>query len=679
MVFKKWRLRPADKALAKQLAQECDIDPFVALIATAREYTDPLYLEEFLSAEPMVASPYDLADIEKAAERINIAIEQGEKIAVFGDYDCDGISATVLLYSYLHNRGADVLYFIPSREKDGYGINSQAVENLAAKGVQLIITVDNGIHAVAEAEQASSLGIDFIVTDHHLPQEQLPNAYAVVDPYVSPSCEFKSLAGVGVAFKLLCVLEQAEPEELLEQYADIVTIGTIADVMPLLEDNRSVVKAGLSQINRNPRVGIAALLEVAGLSDKTITAGNMAFSVTPRLNASGRMGDAQRAVELLLSTDYDHALALAKELDAENSNRQKIEQQILQEAVEKIEVQNLQYDRVIVVSGTDWHHGVIGIVASRIVELYGKPAIVLSVQDGVASGSGRSVSGFHLFNALQQTQSLLQRFGGHESAAGLGILEQDIPAFREQINQYARSLALPAPEIVLDCKLNPVALSTDLVYALADMEPFGTGNPTPLFGLFEMRLDKIQELAQGKHLRLTLSKNGTVVNVLAFGKTKARFGFAIGNVVDLAVALSINVYNGQETLSVLLKDIRMHGLDDQLVINQCALFDDYKKDILSADAVHEVLPGRDELGAIFRYIRNFTMPISADLIVQQFILQMSRAKIGVILDVLCELGVIKIQTSANTTMYVCAECTQKNSMENSFILKKLSALKGEMQ
>ncbi len=679
MVFKKWRLRPANKELAKQLAQECDIDPFVALLATAREYTDPLYLEEFLSAEPMLSSPYELADIEKAAERISLAVEKQEKIAIFGDYDCDGISATVLLYSYLSQRGADVSYLIPSREKDGYGINPQAVNDLDAQGVKVIITVDNGIQAVEEARQAAALGIDFIVTDHHLPKDEIPEAYAVVDPYVSPDCSFKALAGVGVVFKLVCVLEQAEPEELLQEYADIVTIGTVADVMPLLEDNRTIAKAGLAQINAYPRVGIRALLEVAGLSDKTVSAGNMGFSVTPRLNASGRMGDAQRAVELLLADDYDRALELARELDAENANRQRVEQQILKEAVAKIEAQGLQYDRVIVVEGNGWHHGVIGIVASRIVELYGKPTIVLSLQDGMASGSGRSVGGFHLFNALQHTEVYLERFGGHESAAGLGLREANIPLFREAINQYARTMPLPAAEVVLDCKLNPAALCTDLVRVLQDMEPFGAGNPTPVFGLFEMRLEKIQEIGQGKHLRLYLTKNGTQVQVLVFGKNKARFGFALGSIVDVAVGLSINVYNGQKSLSVVLKDIRMHGIADDTVVEQNALLDDYKKDLITSAAAAELLPDRTELGAVFRYIRTYSAPISADMVVNAFILQLSPARIGVILDVLCELGVVQKQTTAEGTFYCCPQNAQKNSMDNSLILQKLSLLKGEMQ
>ncbi len=678
MVFKKWRLRPANKELAKQLAQECDIDPFVALIATAREYTDPMYLDEFLSSEPILSSPYELADIDKAADRIRIAIEQQEKIAIFGDYDCDGISATVLLYSYLAGQGADVSYFIPSREKDGYGINAQAVDGLAQQGVKVIVTVDNGIHATEEARQAAALGIDFIVTDHHLPKEEIPQAYAVVDPYVSPECGFKAMAGVGVVFKLLCVLEQVEPEELLQEYADIVTIGTVADVMPLLEDNRSIVKAGLMQINMQPRAGIRALLEVAGLSGKTVSAGNMAFSVTPRLNASGRMGDAQRAVELLLTEDYDTALNLAMELDAENTNRQKVEHQILKEAITAIQAQGLQYDRVIVVEGQDWHHGVIGIVASRIVELYGKPTIVLSVQEGMASGSGRSVGGFHLFNALQQTEMYLERFGGHELAAGLGLMVDNIPLFRKAINQYARTLPLPAAEVVLDCKLNPAALCIDLVHVLQDLEPFGAGNPTPVFGLFEMHLDKIQEIGQGKHLRLHCSKNGTQVQVLAFGKNKARFGFAVGSVVDLAVAFSVNVYNGQESLSVVLKDIRMHGIEDETVLAQSAVLDDYKKDIITPVTAAQLLPDRTELGTVFRFIHTYAAPVSADLIVNRFILQLSPAKIGVILDVLCELGVVQKQTVAKGVFYDCPPNAQKNSMDNSLILQKLSAIRGEM-
>ena len=369
MAYKKWVVGDTDKAQAMQLAQECDVDPFVALIAASRGYNDPALLEEFLADEPLYSSPYELPDMESAVTTINTAIDNDELIAVFGDYDCDGITATAVLYGYLKKRGVRCVYYIPDRIDEGYGMTNSAIDKLNAQGVSLIITVDNGISCVNEVEYAKSLGIKTVVTDHHLPPKVIPDAAAVVDPHVKGSAvEFKDISGVFVAFKLICALDNSEPEQLAPLYADLVAIGLIADIMPLKHENRDIVKQGLRVINTSSKIGVTMLLNAAGIKKGDVTAGKVSYGIAPRINAAGRMNSADVALKLLLSEDFHEASALAQQLEQFNAERQKTEQGISAEAFNIIEQNGLMYNRVIVVSGKNWHKGVVGIVASRIVD-----------------------------------------------------------------------------------------------------------------------------------------------------------------------------------------------------------------------------------------------------------------------------------------------------------------------
>ena len=437
MGFKKWIVADHDKELAKELAEECDVDPIVALIASSRGYDDPTDLEQFLSLEPVFSDPRHTADILIAAEIVNAAIEDGVKIAVYGDYDCDGVTATALLYNYLTSRNADCIYYIPDRFNEGYGMNEEAVKKLYNEGVKLIITVDNGISAIKEIQLAKSLGMDVVVTDHHLPGDVLPNADAVVDPHrkVCPS-SFKEICGAEVAFRLICVMENKEPEELLPYFADILSLAVLGDIMPLTAENRSIVKYGVEKLKTAPATGLSALMSVAGLEKKSLDATKIAFTLTPRINASGRMGDAKRAVELLISQNMMSALGIANEIDSDNSLRQQTEKKILAEVQKQIEDKGYENQRVIVCSGYDWHAGVIGIVAARVAERYSKPAIMITVDsDGLAHGSGRGVEGFSLFDAINQCKELLTKFGGHEQAAGISLREENFDLFRDEINK----------------------------------------------------------------------------------------------------------------------------------------------------------------------------------------------------------------------------------------------------
>ncbi len=601
VTLKKWIVASPDRALAKALAEECDIDPFAALIASTRGYTDPSDIEQLISDEPNLCDPKELIDIEKAAEVVNKAIEDGKKIAVYGDYDCDGVTATALMYDYLSGRGADVITYIPDRISEGYGMNKSAVDKLKSQDVELIVTVDNGISCYEEIEYANSLGILTVVTDHHLPPEKLPLASAVVDPHRAdcPS-SFKEICGVEVAFKLVCVIDGKEPEELLYRYADLLAVGTIGDVMPLTDENRSIVKAGINAIKKNTRVGISALIGVAGIDKASVNAGKIAYGIVPRINAAGRMGTAENALKLLKSANMLEALGIANEIDEQNSERQNVEKRILTEAIAQIEANGYKYNRVIVVAGEGWNLGVVGIVASRITERYGKPTFVIGIDGSEAHGSGRSLKGFSLYNAMSECSASLTKFGGHALAGGLSLKADKIEEFREKINAYAAEFEYIPPEIHLDCRINPAGMTVELADSVKLLEPFGTGNPTPIFAIFEVRLDRITPIGNGKHLRLLFYKGDNAFQALMFGVTPEQFCFEVGDILDLAVALETNFYKDSYNLSVQIKAVRMSGIDEEAVFEQISAYHDYRSGISCKREL--LLPTREEVGSVYKQI-----------------------------------------------------------------------------
>ncbi|MCD7797529.1 MAG: single-stranded-DNA-specific exonuclease RecJ, partial [Clostridiales bacterium] len=457
MAYKKWIIGHADKEKASQISEKLNIDPFISYLLAVRGFDDELGVSDFLSDSARFISPFSLIDMDKAAERVNRAVQTGEKICIYGDYDCDGVTATALLYSYLESEGADVIYYIPDRFTDGYGLNKGAVDKTKELETDLIITVDNGISAVEEAEYIYSLGMELVVTDHHQPGDVLPSAEAVVDPHRTDNdIPFRDFAGVGVAFKLVCALYGGEVDELLEQYADLVTIGTIGDTMPLVNENRSIVKIGLKEINSSSRLGISKLVSRAGMNPGEISADDIAFRICPRINAAGRMDKALLALELLLSDDDEDAQVRTERLCNDNEYRHTVENNINESIRDEIALNpELVYDRVIVVDGKNYHKGVIGISAARLTEEYSKPAVVISVDDdGNATGSARSIEGFNMYKAVASCSDLLSHFGGHSLAAGLGLKANDIELFRKRINAYAAEhySVMPVPALHIDCE-----------------------------------------------------------------------------------------------------------------------------------------------------------------------------------------------------------------------------------
>lgn len=672
MGFKHWILPKLNKELAKMLAEECGVEPFTALIAAQRGYTDPFELELFLEGEVLETEPLDLPDMQKAAEITADFVAKGKKITVFGDYDCDGVTSTVLLYRYLKSVGANVHYYIPNRISEGYGMTVAAVEQLHAEKTELILTVDNGISAHEPIQKANELGLTVVVTDHHRPQGALPPAAAVVDPH-REDCHlpFKDFAGVGVAFLFVCALSGNDPAFLLEEYGELVTIGTVADVMPLLQDNRALVKKGLTLLNSQPSVGVLALAEVAGVQLGGITAGNIAFSLAPRLNAAGRVESAELAVQLLLVKEKQSAEELAKQLEALNLRRHEIEQEILQKAVEIVEKERLYQNRVLVVSGPGWHEGVLGIAAARLAERYGRPTILLQEgENGTAKGSARSVGSFSVFKALESCADYLNGFGGHAQAAGLSLNTENLKAFRAAINAYAMQQPLPLPQLRVDCKLNPAAIGTELIDALSSLEPFGVGNPVPLFGLFGMRLDRITELSGGKHLRLLFSKGTTVLSAMLFNCSAVEFPFQVGSVVDFLAELKKSTYKGEMQISVFVKDIRPSGLVEEERIEQLAQYDRFTNAAMQPQDAVALLFERSEMAVVYRAVRGGLNTLEK---LQSNLLSFSWSKLSVILEVLQELQLI-LPISQNGK--VCFQLTDgaKTNLENSKIYCGLRSL-----
>lgn len=674
MSRKKWVVSPSNKDRAAAIAENCGVEPFAAYLLCARGMTDEFEIESFLYDTDLI-DPFTLPDMEKACERIHKAIDNGERITVFGDYDADGVTSTALLYSYLHSCGAQVDCYIPDRADEGYGMNNRAIDSLKERGTQLIVTVDNGVSAIDEIDYANSLGMDVVVTDHHRAGEVLPDAVAVVDPHREDSlCEFSEWAGVGVAFKLVCALSDADGYELLEEYGDIVALGTIADIVSLTGENRIIVRSGIAYVNcaideGNLRPGLDAILKESG-SEGSVDASSLAFRVAPRINAAGRMGSAYRALKLLLSQNIDEATEIAREISEANAQRQAIEGDITKEAIDIIEKNpNIKNRRVIVVGGQGWHQGVIGIVASRLVERYGKPCIVISQSDDMAKGSGRSIDGFSLYDALSHCGDMLVQYGGHILAAGLTVEADRVDEFREMINEYAEGLVQPVPKLVIDCKLNPANISLDVLDAVNSLQPFGADNPQPLFGFYNMEITELQAVGKGKHLRISARKNNVSITAMLFSTTPEEFPFAVSDKVDMAVKLYANEYKGTVKVNIQVKDIRPAGADDDKVIEA---FRAYEVFCYSGKLPQGFVIDRDFCGKVYKLIKSYngwsfgeeTLCVRMGLS-EEYILNCKIA-----LDVLTELELIKCTDGK----YTLPGDNRKVSLEDSEIFKKATGL-----
>ena len=678
MNIRNWEVRPLDKDRAAALAQAYHIPFFLAMLMNIRGFDGAEEIESFLGAGAPLTDPFLLKDMDRAVERITRAIDAMEKIAVYGDYDADGVTSTSMVYSYLETRGADVLYYIPQREGEGYGMNIGAVEHLASLGVSLIVTVDNGISSVREVERARELGVDVVITDHHRPQETLPAAVAVIDAYrKDDESPYKDFSGAGIAFKLLMALEEGagELDDLIEAYGDLAAIGTIGDVVPLTGENRTLVSAGLRLLSESERPGVRALLEDSGFTGRQLTATNGALTLVPCINATGRRGSPDRAVRLLTSVDDAEAAQLSAEICADNEERRRVEAAISEAAFAHIEARGLFEDRVIVVDGEDWHHGVIGIVASRITDRYGKPCIVLSRGEAEAKGSGRSVEGFSLFEAVCACGDLLIKYGGHPMAAGVTLAADRIDAFRAAINAYAveKFPQMPVQTVTLDCRLNPAALSVEMVESLKRLEPFGNGNPQPVFGLYNMTLSDVSAVGSGAHLRLTLEKNGAVITAMRFNTRPEDFVYEQGDRLDLAVQLEAREYRGQQSLTVIVRDIKPAAFDTQKNIASLASYAAGRRgEALSAKEKACLLPDRACLAAVYRALRaRGGKPIDLLRLSAQLGPECTLGRLRTALDAFSERGLVRSTLADSRLTAEIQETSGKIDITQSPVLRAL--------
>lgn len=615
MNYPAWQIKTAAPAAEQQLAAAgCGV--LLRKVLVARGYTDGAAAKQLLEPDGTFSDPFLMRDMDKAVARITRAIEEEETIVIYGDYDVDGISATAILYECLSSQGAHVRCKLPTRGS-GYGLTKAALESLHAKGFSLIVTVDNGISALEEAVYAKELGLDLVVTDHHLPGPTLPDAVAVVDPKrADDESPFKDLCGAGVAFKLCAALEGCDPAELLELYGEFAALGTVADVMPLIGENRILVREGLALLQDTMRPGLQALLESGGYTGKPVTTDTVSYGLAPRLNAAGRMNNAAVALKLLLCTDEAQASGIAARLAEINTERQQTEQETFAEACRTLEADPARLrDRVLVVAGEDWHPGVIGIVAARLMERYNRPAIVISLHEGEGRGSGRAPDAFDLHGALAGCAGFLTRFGGHAAAAGLEIEEEKLPAFRQAVNEWAtRHTVHTGPaSLSLDAAVDLADITVETVRDLERLAPFGRENPTPVLLVQDAVVDGIWPLgAEGRHTRIRLRQGNHTLFASLFGTPPQQFAYPVGAAVEAALEISIFTGRNGPLVSAHLKAIRPAHLTNT-PSEQAAWFESFSTGaVLEPAQAAQLLPDRNDTVMLYKRIRSGQV-FSADL------------------------------------------------------------------
>ena len=695
----------------RRMALETNLSEITARLLYIRGYRTAEAAMRFLRLEETALhDPFLMKDMAAAVERIELALARHEKIAIYGDYDVDGVTSVSLIYLYLRSCGGDVLYYIPSRSLEGYGLSTPALDRLNEQGVDLIVTVDTGVTANAEIEYASSMGLDVVVTDHHECRAELPKACAVVNPHrADDQYPFEELAGVGVVFKLVCALEMSKcrqegiPEidgvrRICQDYSDLAAIGTVADVMPVSDENRLIISMGLRRMETNCRLGLQALSDAVAAGKergsskpKQINSSFIGYVIAPRMNAAGRVSCASIAVELLLSERMDRAQELAQELCRLNTERQVEENRICEEAYRKIDDLAEEEKRCVLVLDDDtWHQGIIGIVSSRITERYGLPSILISydgAMDGspsasdVGKGSGRSLKGLNLVEALTNCEELLVRYGGHELAAGLSIRRGDVGAFRRQINEYAYRMLNGEPfchALDADCQVEISDLTMKLAKEQDYLEPFGISNPIPTFVMRDARVIRVVPMGGGKHLRLTVEKDGVRINAVWFGTSLSEVGFEQNDEIDLMFHLNVNEFQDTVSLQLILQDARISRRTTEAMQAEIARYRE-----ICGGAFYEphekILPSRDDVAAVYTFLRRefrsghtgFPMRRLLSQIVGPDGESLGYAKLKFILRVLDELQICGVSEPAEDYFVFDIFYSAKTNLEKSSILHKL--------
>ena len=688
MKYKQWNMAASDPAAVAAL-ERAGLPTLAAMTLCARGLDTPEKARAFLDAgRGQLQDPLLMKDMDRAAARLALALERQEVIAVYGDYDVDGITSTSLLTDFLRREGGTVIPYIPDRMEEGYGLNTDALDTLHQAGVSLVVTVDCGITAVEEARHAARLGMDLIITDHHECKETLPEALAVVDPRRA-DCPypFKGLEGVGVALKLALALGgPGRQEELLGRYADLAAIGTVADVMSLTGENRTIVLLGLEALRHTGRPGLKALLAQAGMEERPLNSVAIGYTLAPRLNASGRMGCASLAAELLLTADPARGEELAVQLCELNRERQNIEAQISEECQALAEALPQEERYALVLAGEHWHQGVVGIVASRLAEKYSCPAFMICLQDGKGKGSCRSFGGFNLFAALEHCAPLLEGFGGHELAAGFTIREENIPAFTAAMNDYVRQCTGGAEMVSaldVDCSVEDVGILTlEEVEGLDLLEPYGAGNPKPVFSLSGCLITALSEVGGGRHLKLKLACGGRSFDAIFFSATAAGMGVAQGDRVDVAFTPQVNEYRGWRSVQFQVCDLRPALTRAQA---ERALFEKFRRgEELTRREAAALLPSREEFVVLWRYLKGHAGQCPLEETAHRLARNIARSagrketvmRTLVCLEVFDERGLIQLKHTTDHLHIALRSVEGKVDLDESWIMRRLRGMSG---
>lgn len=672
--MKKWLCSPAPAGINNEITAQ--FGELLGGVMLSRGITTLDRAREFFGCSSL-SDPLLLKDMESAVDVIRQALDEGKKITVYGDYDCDGVTSTAMMYGYLDAMGAEVEYYIPDRS-EGYGMNIPALEKILDQGTELIITVDNGVSAVEEAEYIRQRGAQLVITDHHQPPQELPVCEACVNPHrQDDNSPFKELCGAGVVLKLLCALEEDE-EFVMEQYAELAAVGTIGDVMPLVGENRYIVRRGIEDIRASQNIGIDRLLRTAGVSPESVDATTVAFSICPRINAAGRIAAADKAVQLLMADSPEQAGLLSEELNLMNENRRAEEARIMEDVSRQLESDpSILRERVLVVSGEGWHHGVIGIVAARLLEKYGKPVLMISVENGEARGSARGVDGFSIYKLLDRCSRVLTKFGGHPKAGGFSLPADRIGDFRQMVYAFCRECYPKMPEYTVsaDMEITGDRLTEEALNSLSQLEPCGEGNQRPVFLLRNCTVESKRALKDGRYTSFELRSGGVKLKALCFGIPFAKFHPEQGSMVDIIAAAELNEFRGVKSVTLKVQEIRPSGFrEDRFFAAQRTYEEISRGEGCDSRLAPRVIPDRNALMAVYDLLRKYGGAMSAEELCIYGGSDLNYCMLRIALDTFASAGMAEQSADADTVRLI--PVTHKTDLMASGFLADLRRMLG---
>lgn len=672
--MKKWLCSPAPAGVNNEITAQ--FGELLGGVMLSRGITTLDRAREFFGCSSL-SDPLLMKDMESAVDVIRQALDEGKKITVYGDYDCDGVTSTAMLYGYLDAMGAEVEYYIPDRS-EGYGMNIPALEKILDQGTELIITVDNGVSAVEEAEYIRQRGAQLVITDHHQPPQELPVCEACVNPHrQDDNSPFKELCGAGVVLKLLCALEEDE-EFVMEQYAELAAVGTIGDVMPLVGENRYIVRRGIEDIRASQNIGIDRLLRTAGVSPESVDATTVAFSICPRINAAGRIAAADKAVQLLMADSPEQAGLLSEELNLMNENRRAEEARIMEDVSSQLESDpSILRERVLVVSGEGWHHGVIGIVAARLLEKYGKPVLMISVENGEARGSARGVDGFSIYKLLDRCSRVLTKFGGHPKAGGFSLPADRVEDFRQMVYAFCRECYPKMPEYTVsaDMEITGDLLTEEALNSLSQLEPCGEGNQRPVFLLRNCTVESKRALKDGRYTSFELRSGGVKLKALCFGIPFAKFHPEQGSMVDIIAAAELNEFRGVKSVTLKVQEIRPSGFrEDRFFAAQRTYEEISRGEGCDSRLAPRVIPDRNALMAVYDLLRKYGGSMSAEELCIYGGSDLNYCMLRIALDTFASAGMAEQSADADTVRLI--PVTHKTDLMASGFLADLRRMLG---